>query len=511
LAFTPDSGLKVRRAVRFSEYYEITPTSEDDWFDPLLTVDTMLFPDPFRIYVDPDTMWADAHEHLLVFFNMVLDLLKRSTGVTSSASYGKAERLLIFPEPAEFCLGYGEATTLGSGSGRGLRGGMLEGALAAVGLGIETVEHMEELVLFEEGIGADRIGDLVCNILKSYFIRYTQAVAERHRLEMTAIEVRHADFSAPFERWDDAHVSLPINPYNHRGVLLVPERFLRALPTVDPTDFWNWAWSNDNVEIRGDFNYDVGKNVNAATKARLARQNPDIARDYLRSLEANPPPPYDAREDPEMRVRWYEVAAQVVEASPVTYLLESEDDFCEWVRKLVEVFKHAVENEGLWEMLWNDDGRPRAERQVQRLFRGILIHYCRAQDVDFTGEADAGRGPVDFKFSQGWVRRALVELKLMSNSHLWDGLEVQIRAYLEAELINCGYFVTIAFKESELKPTKQKLMEETAKRVSEETGLNLTPIVIDARPKGSASTLRSRAKELAMKKRQAARRKDLGW
>ena len=76
------------------------------------------------------------------------------------------------------------------------------------------------------------------------------------------------------------------------------------------------------------------------------------------------------------------------------------------------------------------------------LFRSIL-HTCKIYDVDLTPEANAGPGPVDFKFSAGWSRRALVELKFSKSSSVWDNLEKQTPAYLEADDIECGYFLVI--------------------------------------------------------------------
>lgn len=35
--------------MRLSEHFCVTPTADDDWFDPHLTVDTKLFIDPFLL------------------------------------------------------------------------------------------------------------------------------------------------------------------------------------------------------------------------------------------------------------------------------------------------------------------------------------------------------------------------------------------------------------------------------------------------------------------------------
>ena len=36
--------------MKFSEHYSITKGPDDDWFDPVINIDTKLFIDPFLIY-----------------------------------------------------------------------------------------------------------------------------------------------------------------------------------------------------------------------------------------------------------------------------------------------------------------------------------------------------------------------------------------------------------------------------------------------------------------------------
>ncbi len=219
--------------MKFTDFFGITPGPGDDWFDPILTADTRLFVDPFAIYSDADERWETAHAHLIEFFNLVLGLVAQAGLRSNSPHWKAAQRLLKFPEPAEFCLGYGE-TPLGSGTGSGFGGDMLQAAVIAIREGVTEVSHFEELALFSQGIGADRISDIVCNVLKSYFIDYTREVAERHGVDVQDVPVRHADWSAEFTRWEDEQLPLPVNPWTEKGVLLVPARFLRPLPTVLP-------------------------------------------------------------------------------------------------------------------------------------------------------------------------------------------------------------------------------------------------------------------------------------
>ena len=397
---------------------------------------------------------------------------------------------MVFPEPDEFCLGYSEGLPHGSGSGRGLRRGMLDGAAISVQLGIREFRHFEEMTLFEAGIGADRISDIVCNVLKNEFIRYTQQILDSHHLEVHEVPMAHNSWSLSNCRWSDGNAQLTVNPYTHRGVLLVPKRFLRNLPTVDPDDFWSYAWSNENENIRGEFNYDIARNIDAQTIARLARQNPDIAAHYLQYRENNPLAEYDLVQDLLDRVSWYESGKEIAEHAPLSSVIESERDFGEFIADIVERFRHSIESQGDWQLLWHN-GKPRNERIVQQVFRSTVVHYCRANNVDLSPESNAGRGPVDFKFSRGWEARALVEVKLMNNTKFWEGLTIQTPTYLRAEEIRCGYFLAIGFRDVDFEPERLTRVRTRAEEVSRSLSISITPVVVDARPRPSASRART--------------------
>src|SRR4051794_7925870 len=124
---------------RFSERFAIERTQDDDWFDVLMPVDTLLFVDPFLIYGEESGQWAQAHDKLIDFFNHVLELMMKamtSSGGFSrtSSNYRAAANFLLFPEPAEFCLGYGD-TPMGAGTGYGLRASLLEATETTIQLG----------------------------------------------------------------------------------------------------------------------------------------------------------------------------------------------------------------------------------------------------------------------------------------------------------------------------------------------------------------------------------------
>jgi hypothetical protein len=112
--------------VRFSEAFNIQRQAEDDWFDPHLTVDTKLFLDPFLLLITENPAWSGAHDELIDHFVHCYGLVARSTDRTSTSAQA-AHRLLTFPEPREFCLGFTSNGTRGSGSGSGYATTMMDG------------------------------------------------------------------------------------------------------------------------------------------------------------------------------------------------------------------------------------------------------------------------------------------------------------------------------------------------------------------------------------------------
>ncbi|TDD75414.1 hypothetical protein [Actinomadura rubrisoli] len=475
--------------MRFSETYGITRTDDDDWFDPLLLADTNLCVDPFMIYDDADDFWAQAHDDMIDFFVMVLKMVKAAKGNKKSPSWGKAKSLLLFPEPDEFCLGVTEGSPRGAGSGKGLQEPMLRSASIAVQHNIESVEHVEELVLFQEGMGLDRISDMVCNILKSYFIQYTQNVARCHSVKMERIRVRHSSWDNQNAKWRDEVVELPRNPYTGSAVLLVPGRFLRALLTVNVDDFWDWAWRQEPEALRANFNYDLAWRVPAAMKAKMASQNPELVKTFMRECETHEKVPYDIENDPLLRTSTYELGTALATDNPLSFTPAKPDEFHKFIEALVAAYAHGIEQSDAWRLLW-DKNKFRPESACQSLFRFAAAQYCRANKIDLTSEANAGRGPVDFKFVQNWDARALIEMKLANNSKFWHGLNKQTVQYLKSEDLRYALFVCICFEDDHFDREFQREVRDLAAATSVEFNVSIKPMFIDARRKQSASKVK---------------------
>ncbi len=484
--------------MRFTQLSGISPGSGDDWFDPVLTEDTPLYVDPFLVFEDQSPLFADAHETVVRFFATCRDLVRLDNG-RRGRHWEKALRLLTFPEPKEFALGLAMGSPNGSGTDQHYAEQMAN-ALDAISRAVERrVAYVEMFALFVPGLGVDRISDIFCNILKSQFIKYTQQVCERHGAATETVSVRHASWNAATGRWSDARLRLPRSPVTSGAVLLTPDRFLQDIPQrITASGFYGWAETNRNAELRDDLNYDLGMELSRSQRADrgrdLATRRPDIAFDYVDDVaELADPTPYDVQEDPDLLVRWYEAGrragrAEAEASEPVGQPGEAE--FHGWIGTLVDRFAHAVEHSDLWRVLWNDElTKPRKEKIVQAVAGQMWALLCELADVDISREANIGRGPVDFKFSAGWKRRALIEVKLMSSRKLRQGAEAQLPEYMNSERISSAYYVCVGFTDDDLSEDRKKLVRQTCEAYEAQSGYVVTPRFIDARPKDSASNL----------------------
>ena len=180
--------------------------------------------------------------------------------------------------------------------------------------------------------------------------------------------------------------------------------------------------------------------------------------------------------------------ADAIAAAPIGQ--PTKEDFLQWVGTLVERFQHAVEHTDTWRILWDDKlTRPRGELIVHAAAATMWTALCELADVDISRESDAGRGPVDFKFSGGWSRRALIEVKLLSSSKLFQGADAQLPQYLASEQISCAYYVCLGFTDRDLRPGRLAVVRAKCADYESRSGRVVIPRFIDARRKLSASRL----------------------
>jgi hypothetical protein len=470
--------------MRFSEAFGITRGDEDDWFDPHLTIDTKLFIDPLLL-LEAGGDWADAHAELIAHFVYCYQLVARATG-PQSVSALSARRLLTFPEPWELGLGYTAQGTDGAGGGDRYAQRMADGIAVAIAAGLANPEHIEEIGILNEGVGADRISDATANVLKQRLIKYTQEIATRHNVPMESHKVRHARVVQSAGRWVDEPADLPTNPVTGKPVLLVPRRVLNDLPTLNADD---WFDSNLNADIRLQMNINVGSNVRKADIVSWARQHPDRVRQWARDQTSRDDlQGYDFAGDPNGVVQWDGVPVAWAQGNPIGLAqVQTQADLRRLLELIITQFRHFIEDQRGWTLLHNDDGTWKNEEAAQLVFLGMAQHYLRVFNVEIDREVELGRGPVDFKASSGTSIRALIEVKKEHNGKFWHGLEAQLPSYLMSDSSQEGWYIALRFRSNKPSDLRLRALPGVVAQVASGTGKTLHFSVIDARPKVSAS------------------------
>ncbi|WP_146778794.1 hypothetical protein [Actinomadura craniellae] len=472
----------------FSEKFNIIKTVNDDWFDPILDNDTPLFVDPFLIFKEEGDRWRGAHDELIGHFDKCFHLIAEGNCNPRSVPYKKALALLTFPEPREFCLGYTESGTEGAGGGRGYARLIAEAMEAAIGRGLTDLRHFEELGILNEGIGPDRISDVTCNILRRHFIDYTKRVACRYDIPTERMKIPGASFDTVRINWQTEWHELPRNPINGKPILLTPEHFLRDLPVLNADDWWEYY---EAEQLRNDLNYEVMGRVDKKSIVWVARRNPELVREWAQDREGQPAAPYDLRRDPRGIYQWDEATRSYVERHPlIIQPPQSEGEFFSIIELVIREFKNYIEEQRGWSLLWNDGHKKdKPEEAVQLVFLGIARSYCRANNIVVDREVELGRGPVDFKFSNGYNQRALLEIKKLHNGRFWNGIEAQLPSYLKSDECVHGWFVSVQYRSNKAALKRLEELPEIVACTAMRTRKNLRLRHIDATPKRSASNL----------------------
>jgi hypothetical protein len=432
----------------FSDAFNVERDAQDDWFDPILGSDTLLFIDPFLIFKEPSSSrWAGSHAKIIEYFDRCFRLIAEANCTPTALAYKKALSLLEFPEPQELCLGFTRTGTKGAGGGKGYARSIATAMVGAIQRGVLHLQHFEELGIFNEGIGADRISDITSTILKSDLVEYTQGICRRHGIPVSTFRLNGMVLDQTRLRLAPSTVDLPTNPKTGRPVILVPARFLRDLPQINDHDWWDF---NENEELRTDLNYEIMGRVNKATIVAAARRHPERVAQYLAEKEREAPDPYDFSADPDGLHGWYAAARGFTSHNPIALSqAENEAGFIAAIEMVLEQFRLFVEEKGGWRLLWNDDkGTQKKEVAAQLLLRGIAENYCRSAGIVVDREVELGRGPVDFKFSNGFERRALVEIKKLNNGKFWNGLERQLPSYMTSDECKVGWFLVVQYDSS---------------------------------------------------------------
>lgn len=448
-------------------------------FDAVLGIDTRLFIDPFLIPFTKANELKEGREKELLYFSNVLKLLM-AVETKGDATWRSAEKLLKFHEVPGFNFGYSKKRP-GSGFGDKLTNQILTTAHEIVRKGIVDPVIFELVGIFEEGIGCDRISDMICKVLFENFSLYTQRVFKDCKV----------DFQPTV--YKGKTLNLPQNPTKpNEPILLVPKDILRDLPVAYDFDDIDRV-CGVNEELREKMNSLLGEDWQKKVKGfrkgaikKLFLDNPEFISSLLSLYKKSKPKFYDYKNDPSGEANWYDLAKKFTGLFPLKLTLTTNNRISELERVVGLVckrFKDMVENNGLWEFFYEKDGKVKHERAAQLQYFSIADIYCDANDLALSREPNAGRGSVDFKVADGRLN-LVVEIKWSTNGSLVHAYEKQLPIYAKAERSVGGIILVLKIKEksNSLEALLERQRKDAQKRIA---GPEI--IIVDAMPKASAS------------------------
>lgn len=476
---------KIKNPQLFSTCFSVDPSllKRLGIFDPILNVDSRLFIDPLLLKASSHKeIRTDAVRQYENHFGKIIRLIKASK-TPGDVAWRSAGVLIRSPEIKGTCLGYGAASIHGSAVGKHLTDIILKTSKEVVDLGIDDPDLFTALVLFEEGIGADLLSDMTTNVILPNLLEFNKRVLGQVKVKVQPFEIGGLRYS------------LPKNPFTRQltPVILVPLDILRNLPVASDRSEIDDVVSR-NRQLRNRVNQYIGeiwqaKTLRAKSKvksAALASRSAFLT--LLEVIKDAKGKPYDLERDPDGLYAWLRIGVEAAEKFPLEIPKADKRDLesiTAVATRIVDQFRVLVEDKGLWKELW-DGKRPRKEKSAQRILFAVADSYCKLNDLDISPEADSGAGPVDFKFSDGYEARVLVEVKLSTNSKLLQGFEKQLEAYKKAESSTSAIYLVIDLgnmtrKRKDLFALRDRMLSQ-GKRVSD-------IVIVDGSRKLSASRL----------------------
>lgn len=477
----------------FSQHYKIATTGDEDWFDPRMSLDTPLYIDPFMVFKSQNPLFSNTKKKFFDFFKAAFELAHEAA--FSEIAYKKLEAILKFPEVKEVCLGLSKKGTSGSGSGGGGSKNFAEAFVKLAKAGCKDIKHFEEIEIFTEGIGEDKISDATANIIKLELIEYTQSICKKFNVPTLRCAIKNTSFDFEYKAWDGCIFSLPNNPFfdkGQRGVILVPKELLRAFHVIGSDGFAEYISGHKNEELRTYLNYEIDKELKKANISKklivdLAQRHSSWIPEYIKYVEENEAgiKSYNLEIDKKNLYRNEKKASEFIIANPLRLSASNEQEFIEFIELIVQQCKLLIEEKEGYKLLWDANKlvnttevqyQSRSESDTQNLLAEIILGYCQANSINISKESEICKKAINFKFASGYKDKALIKLQLAKNIPVNDSLKK-----LLADVRVCGdnhnYYLIIAYTEKELERVENILKQVES---MDSNDIEFKPLIINA-------------------------------
>lgn len=487
--------------IYFTDYFKISEQILEQYgaFNISLRSDLPLFVDPFLLFYSSKREYRELHDEIIKY----LVFLKEKSVLNLSNAELKA--WYMFPEQKQNWLGY----SMGGNSGSGLGNDFAKNLKYVLkekfsNFGNEKISrgtHLEKLCLINEGVGKDNISDFTVNLIKSFLLEYTEKFAKLYLTEEQCDHfwIQKSNFNYELELWERKQYYLP--KYNNDYIILTPRDILtRETSWINKDDmykkFENIPFTIENDVLRMQINQyfnsqlaiykDKKTTKEEKNKAIMntIREYPEVLDYYIKQKEddgINAIATSKKKVDNTEEILINNTQKLIGYLQKTKFFIEEEEDSYQEARKRVKYLKDAIENKDCYLLFYNGEEPIKQEKDLQLMFRLV----CYGSKFDINREVNNGRGPVDYKISNGAIDTALIEFKLAKSTKLKENLKNQLEIYKKSNNTNNGLKVILFFSAEEERRVKKILKE-----LNMEEDNNI--ILIDARKdnKPSASNVK---------------------
>jgi hypothetical protein len=435
----------------FSDYFEVSEEALDQYgaFNISLVSDLPLFIDPFLLFNSDKPEYRRLHDSIIGYLRFL-----RDKSVGQEVNEALLYNWYVFKEVKQNWFGFTILGNGGSGLGpdfaRALHSNLSRLFRDFGDEKVTTSSHLEKLCLIKEGVGRDNISDFTTNLIKEYLLGYTERFAQQHiRAELRQRRsVNKVRFSYQTESWQPLSFDLPT--YDNDFVLLTPKDILTRDETwINKADLLNGfedlPEAIPDAQLRAQVSNYFHMQLAAVPRrrrptkqekqdaARATIQNyPELIDYYIRFKEEHGDEAEGLSRE-KVQLSWelfVHQARRLIEAldSTAEFYNQPLNSFEEALAR-VRYFKHYVEHQDGYKLINKGGDAPFSNEKDVQLYFGLVWFGTR---FDVNREPNQGRGPVDFKVSQGAWGKSLIEFKLASNKQLKRNLQNQVPIYEEA-------------------------------------------------------------------------------
>lgn len=158
-----------RDYMKITEIFKLNKTQREiDFVDIDFPNDVPLFLNPFIIRDNSSSLGIECEECISTFFELVIEYLKNGNEIAAQELMSKVGEI------NEIHLGLSLGKSRGNGIGKENANRLVSSILKSEAVKSGVVEKLEDFSLFIDGIGRDKISDLIANVIKKCLIEYTK-------------------------------------------------------------------------------------------------------------------------------------------------------------------------------------------------------------------------------------------------------------------------------------------------------------------------------------------------